>query len=225
MSSLRTESFGALAIAIIINTIVDTYRIEDEQCQYYVYIDNKEVIDRINNSEKKRMNFYYSPGYEILEEINAQIKHNYIKGSWHWIKGHTNDTTPAGLLNKHIDILANEFIISENAIPRDNAFPSNISTLRSGGQILHTHIYKHILQDNNKKKLKQYMQQKNSWTNQIYNSIDWIGHGSAMRNINISNRITIEKIIHEWNTTGQRNHTIEGRNQTCPICCIHPEDH
>jgi hypothetical protein len=74
LSSLRAELFGALALIILIHTIIQTFDPHSSSLEYWVYIDNKEVIRRINNRDTLILKDYYAPEYELTEEINYQIK-------------------------------------------------------------------------------------------------------------------------------------------------------
>ena len=49
LSSLRAELFGALALIIVINEITRMHQQTQDELEYWVYIDNKEVIRRLNN--------------------------------------------------------------------------------------------------------------------------------------------------------------------------------
>ena len=80
LSSLRSESFGALSLIILINEIVQMYRQPLDCLEYWVYIDNKEVICQINSTMPLRLTEYYAPEYEITEEILNQIFNTYATG-------------------------------------------------------------------------------------------------------------------------------------------------
>ena len=91
MSYLQAESFGALEIIILINAITQTFQQPSDCLEYWVYIDNKEVIYRINTTTHLSLTEYYAPEYELTDEIKHKIYISNEKGHWLWIESHTHN--------------------------------------------------------------------------------------------------------------------------------------
>ena len=102
-SSLRAETFGALSISVMIKIISQVHNITDENSGYDVYIDNQEVVDRMTTKQFITANDHLVPNYETHQEAISHLKDLPFDGNWQWIRAHTDDTSPAGLLNAEMD--------------------------------------------------------------------------------------------------------------------------
>ena len=224
MSSFRAESLGALAIITVIRAITQVHQIDEADATFHIYIDNKEVSDRMNDDTPSTLSDYLAPEYEIFEEIKYIQDQLPCNGTWHWIKAHANDTSMAGRLNDEMDSRANKIRKDESDIPVDAPFPSNSATIRHRDDIIHNHIDHVILHDLNDTAILAYMQQKYGWSKEVSKHINWEAHHHALKTKTHGALVGCVKLIHEWNANGVRNALIEGRPEECPECQAHNED-
>ena len=65
-------------------------------------------------------------------------------------------------------------------------------------------LYKVLQLHINGQTLKQYLIEKYSWTEQIFNSIDWASHKQEITKIPRQQKVTIYKYLHGWLATNAR---------------------
>ena len=218
LSSLRAESFGALALIIVINEIVRMHKQPHDSLEYWVYIDNKEVIRRINNTTTLRLTEYYAPEYEISEEITSQIRNTCAKGHWLWIKSHTEAQDQASIINWYVDKLVEHFRIQNVHKLSELSFPSNKATILYNNAIINTKVFDHLQNKTSNTTLRKYLQNKYGWSDSTFQDINWSAHRGALLSMPTPLRITTIKIIHNWGATGIRNKLIEKKTNQCPFC-------
>ena len=105
MSSLCAELFGALGIVLGLRNMVWCQNIViHPNAKMWIYIDNREVIERMMKWESYNQYNVLRPEYEI-EEMIIQLGMAVLPYCrWTWIKGHNAaDTSAAGVLNKVMD--------------------------------------------------------------------------------------------------------------------------
>ena len=67
--------------------------------------------------------------------------------------------------------------------------------------------------------LQEYLCNKHGWTESIFNSVDWVAHGKALREVPYLQRITVIKLIHGWNATKRRRFRMGGVDSPqCQLC-------
>ena len=209
LSSLRAESFGALALIILINEIVQIHRQPQDSLEYWVYIDNKEVIPCINNIMNLRLTEYYAPEYELSEEITNQICNTSAKGHWTWIESHTEAQDQASIINRYVDKLDEHFRTQNVHKLRELSFPSNKATILYNNSIINTKVFDHLQNKTSNTTLRKYLQEKYGWSDNTFQDINWHAHRGALLSMPTPLRITTIKIIHNWGATGIRNKLIE----------------
>lgn len=190
-----------------------------------VYIDNKEIIDRINEHKLTSTTNMMSREYEIYEAIIYQISQLNTTVHWHWIKGNSDAITYAHQINHASDDIAGHIRRHESPTPTGIQFPGNNVTITSNNEIIHSNIKAHIIHDISEIKKSQYLQRKYEWDDHTLQNISWNAHASALKRLTISKRITCIKIINEWNAIGSCNKIIDDKTPQCPICSCTNENH
>ena len=189
-----------------------------DNLEYWVYIDNKEVIRSINNTTTLRLTEYYAPEYELSEEITTQIRNTCAKGHWLWIASHTEAQDQASNINRYVDKLAEHFRVQNIHKLRELSFPSNKATILYDNSIINTKVFDHLLNNTSNTTLRKYLQEKYDWSDNTFQDINWNAHRGALLSMPTPLRITTIKIIHNWGASGIRNKLIEKKTDKCPFC-------
>ena len=74
-----------------------------------------------------------------------------------------------------------------------------------------------VLQQSTGPDLRNYIQDKNSWTQSTMDMVNWSAHGKAFRN-QISRRIHLSKLLHECLPTFHQLNKYGGSHRPCPAC-------
>ena len=191
LSSLRAELFGALALIILLNTIIQTFDQRSDNLEYWVYIDNSEVIRRINNTKPLRLTDYYAPEYELSEEINSQLQMTNAKGHWLWVESHTEAQDQASTMNRYVDKLAEQICLQNTNNLHEEIFPSNRATLFYNNEIINTKVYDHLQNNISNLTLRKYLQRKYAWTDDTFQDVNWNALQCALQSIPLTQRISL----------------------------------
>jgi hypothetical protein len=68
------------------------------------------------------------------------------------------------------------------------------------------------MQDDN---IRSFLIQKESWSSQIFNAIDWLSSEQALRQLSKNRQMSVVKLCHNYWHTGSRHVRFEGGELTC----------
>ena len=68
--------------------------------------------------------------------------------------------------------------------------------------------------------LQEYLQDKNKWDTQTFNSINWKAMGAFMKSLTGEQETNVIKLVHNWQNDGHQNHLHSEGKETpeCPVC-------
>lgn len=119
MASIYPEtSVAIMSIKFLLyleTMLKDHEKINSPSYKIKIYIDNQEVINRIQNKHKLHHNLKFYPISKALQHFISKITFNI---DWIWIKSHTQTTTITGNLNDIADKLAQQCRKSTRTTPK-----------------------------------------------------------------------------------------------------------
>ena len=88
-------------------------------------------------------------------------------------------------------------------------FESSSAEFIHKDQPVHTKIGRKITKAFLDQPLQQYIQQKEDWTDTIFDSVDWKSFKQAMKKLTIHKCINVTKYIFNWQNTGRQKQLFE----------------
>ena len=244
ISSLQAEHFGAMAISLIVLAIEWKYSIGDTGF-LLLHVDNTEVVNRIKYGVNRHMSAdnHAKTDFDIWNEthvINTMINTTVCAK---WVRGHQDkhlQEHQGGVgpmpLEAHYNILMDRkaelqrvnSIVTLPTLP----MPSDAASLVIGGAFITTKIDEHIRQAQTTGPLREYIKEKNGWSDDIFHLVDWASFGTFMGRLSVSKRAKVVKLQHNWQNTGRQKglflrslgeHEAAVSKETCPMGCGHYE--
>jgi len=190
------------------------------------------VTDPSSEIRSTKTNVSIASDWDIINEINLTLRDLQFPIFVEWIKGHQDNKKPyrdlclLAQLNVDADKAAGQFQdqYGEHR-PVVHRFSNTTAHLLMMNETV-THAYKSRLRDGaSEKPLRDYIQQRNVWSDQTMSCIDWKAHGRAL-NRNSEKRCNTVKLIHDilpTNASIAKYHPGD-REKKCPCCDVHSED-
>jgi hypothetical protein len=150
----------------------------------------------------------------------------------HWIKGHQDDKVPyeklslPAQLNVDADNLADQYILDfpdqdYNVVP---ILPTSGVQLQLKEATVTRNIKQEVMQARHVQPLIDYMMDKFEWSQETYDSVDWVTHRRAVGRWE-KRRTTIIKQIYRWLPVGKQVHRYDQKNNPgCSTCQAPLED-
>ena len=105
-------------------------------------------------------------------------------------------------------------------------FGTSAAEFVHAGHPVHTKISQKIRQAFLSPSLREFIQQKEDWTDEVFEAVDWRAFEVAMNKLTIHKQINVAKYIFNWQNTGKQkklfensNAITEQRNPTCVGMC------
>ncbi len=251
MSSLTTEHFGVIGLAVILHVLCAVFEITDQDRvpDLTLVIDNAQVSDRIlTQPEPFNTGDYISPEMDLWL-LQWQLLDNlpfFLRP--HLLKSH-QDTTPAGhrligplsfpvMMNVEADYLASNSLhdIRLPIIPRPVYSTSVASLQHTLWNTTIGDLKSYLLHKDNGKILIEYLMKRREWTPMVLGTIDWEALDIFLAKVRPTRRGTLLKLMHDWQNTGrQKQKFMDAANITpspaltattkCPMGCGQHESH
>jgi len=158
-----------------------------------VYIDNREVIERVTKKNQMKHNAKFYPLSAELLHYNNRIISNI---RWKWIKGHQNTISIPTYLNNLADQQSQKFRKNSTTTPKWHQITSHTGLLKY--QDLPIMCLKNILWAQATDQLLMYFADKwNIKQNHLY-KIDWYAFSWAIKKMSPNQAIQITKISANW---------------------------
>ena len=245
ISSLRSEHYGAMAILLLLLAI--EWKYEVEATGYIVlHIDNMEVVNRTKFGVPACMSAdkHAKTDFDIWNEshkINTMLQTTVCAK---WVRGHQDrflQEKQGGVgpmpLEAHYNILVDRSadkcrmgsVVTLPTLP----MTTDAASLVIGGAMITTKIDSHIRDAKTAGPLKEYIKEKNSWTDTDFNLVDWASLGTCMGRFSASKRAKVIKLQHNWQNTGRQKGTFlrsageddkASEEEKCPMGCGCYED-
>jgi hypothetical protein len=232
--SFRAEGYGMASALLWLRLLQrQTGFVRDTTTTNILICDNQGLLTRIEEATKWT---YTTPNVTLRPEwdIESVILHNYreldIPFQFMHVYSHQDDHGPVASLslesrlNVEADRLATEYLSSaEPRRPIALLFPSAKCQLIINNKSITRKIPQAIRYEQGSIEIRKYLRQRNTWTAQVLDEIDWDAHGSAHSH-HRSQRCYLIKLCHRHLAVGK---TLHRRNKkyspTCPGCRINVE--
>lgn len=130
-----------------------------------------------------------------------------------------------------MDDLATEICESNQPTPKISVFQSNCVAALINNSVITDKLGIRLRTHITSKLLIQYLLARNHWTQQVFESIDWISLEKYLITVTDSKHKNLIKLIHGWQHTSQRETMLRdldtesnGLDGTCPMGCGAVED-
>lgn len=213
-SSHRAEAWGMLSAVLFLHHLEVYTRTPDtpfRQCFIEAYSDNSGLITRLKQRSQYSTSYPNStlqPDWELVEQIHTLVLALPAAGlSFHWVKGHQDDTTNqlpiAAQYNIRADELAGAYLISPRTRHQfsDAVLPVERCRLIIDGNGISGRYTTAIRQAYTLPPFFKYLTQRHQWSQATLNNIDWKAYTHAARNSKI-NSIQLLKLVHDKLPTG-----------------------
>ena len=236
ISSLRSEHYGALAILILTLVIEWKYNIRTNGF-ILLHIDNTEVVNRVKYGVDERMSAdkHSKTDFDVWYEshIISQMLKSTVCAKW--VRGHQDkylQDRQGGVgpmpMEAHFNI-----IMDRRAEKRRREstrtlvtlpMTSDTASLVINGCIVTTKIDEHVRMMMTAGPIVEYIKEKNKWSEDTFNLVDWDAIGGLMGRLSASKRAKVVKLQHNWQNTGRqkglflRNRGEDDEAETSELC-------
>ena len=226
-SSFRAESYGFLALLRFLVHFCSFSEIPLPR-DLRLYTDSESLITTIHKRLEWLVEFPYSTmsaDWDLQQSISSSLRLFDRMPHIQHVKGHQDDAHDYTTLP-----LPSQLNIDADGLASSYTYPSNVSStlapLVTGSRaILHcqdgtiTSKYRSILRRlSTFERSSHYLCNKFNWSNETFNSVDWVAHGRAI-NANFPLRHFIIKYIHDWLPLGHlRSRYASFYQDSCPLC-------
>ena len=243
VSSLRPEHNGTLAGSIWLWLLEQKFDIRTGTARSG--IDNMAVITRLSTGADENGNPIHAlaTDYDLWQEHQQLLNRMTTKVTFFHVKGHQDamyedgrqgPMTRDAFWNIQMDRLAEMYRL-QRPTPLTVVLPATEAAIIYRDQVITTKIGPKIRDILHSKPLRAYVMEKEDWTEDIFNSVDWQAFERGMQKLSIHKRINVTKYIFNWQNTGRQKQLFEDgramqeeRNPqivgTCPMGCGEHED-
>jgi hypothetical protein len=144
----------------------------------------------------------------------------------HWVKGHYQGKRQLSHELNHIaDDLAGKF----NTVDRPCSTSSPIlphlyeAVLLHENQMITSRMEQMLTTIMHNQQLRNYIQKQASWSEGIFDRIDWTAHQQVYQSYKRPQRISISKLVHGLLHTNKEANKFYGSNSLCPCCTLTTE--
>ena len=234
INSLRTEHFGVLAGLLWTWLLMTKYEVESAILEGAV--DNITVVTRINTGIDNDANpkDTIASDRDVWDETMDLLKRIPIQCNLRHVKGHQDDLHKTGyqgplprdaFWNVQMDKKAESARLT-TPTPSAVIFGSSSAEFIHRGRPVHTKISTTIKQAFLDPPLREYIQQKEDWSDETFETVHWTAFRTAMNKLTIHKRINVAKYIFNWQNTGRQKQLFEesqalteDRQSTCVGMC------
>ena len=215
ISSLRSESYGGLACLIL--TWALEYKYGTNGGYVLLHIDNQEVVNRIKYGVPDEMaaEKFTKTDFDVWNEASELAKKLKATVCAKWVKGHQDKhiegvysgigpISLGGKFNILMDRRAEKRRLKSSITHHTIAFLTERATLRVNNSIVTTHISDYITYAKTAPPMIKYLKEKNDWSDETFNKVDWAAMQTYMGQISVATRAKVVKLQHNWQNTGRQ---------------------
>ena len=218
MSSLTTENYGLIGILILLHMLCKKYQLCRDECfgSVIVYIDNKTVVERGNNSQELiNLSDYNIPDQDLWSLTTEIIKKLPIRLQIKWVRGHQDRDirgekiygpfTTDVQMNILVDDLASKGMkLGQGKTIRRPNFSTSVISVYDQENVHISDVRGYMTETVNGKRMIKYVMSRRGWSAQVIQSIEWEGIEAMMRSANPIRRTRLLKMLHNWQNTGKQ---------------------
>ena len=110
-------------------------------------------------------------------------------------------------LNEMADELAGDKRALMTTSPPEIFFPASKIMIECSGEFIYGKVSTRITKIITSPSLQEYLQDKNKWDTQTFNSIDWKAMGAFMKSLTGEQETNVIKLVHNWQNDRHQGNT------------------
>ena len=235
-NSTRSE-IGGFAAPLLLVTIISKYWGLRHRCKFHWIVDSTAAISKVSITLRKngKTPCRQPSEFDLLSFIDQLTRELRRPIQITWIKGHQDDKTEydklprLAKLNVDADKLATDHRISHStqSSPIINHLPSSRVSISINGRRLTSKIDEAIRFHVDGYPMRIYLQHKHSWSDKVWDSIDFYLFGRHFKKLKPSAQTAHMKVVHDQQPLGKRRLQQSSIQdpvlQLCPCCKTAPE--
>ena len=154
---------------------------------------------------------------QILKRMKTTVTFFHVKGhqdDLYYKDGKQGPMSRDAHWNIQMDHLADLYRLQQPT-PLTTVFTSMRAAFFHKDQVVTTKVGQKIRDIIHSKPLRKYIQQKESWTDEVFDSVDWPAFERCMKKLSIHKRINVTKYIFNWQNTGRQKQLFEMWRADC----------
>jgi hypothetical protein len=222
--SFRSEGYGIASAGLFIRNLVKRFNIKPTQHSWFLYVDNKSMIQRLQGYEEhdsiSRWNLRSDEdiakvAHTLLKTVPIRIKH---------IKSHQDANRKQNELSfeAELNILADkEATRQRTTMEKPASSVQNIGTaqLQIGNMAVTRDSQRWLMQTAGRIPIEQYYRERHNWSRATFDDIGWDTQLVVLRQYTQEDQTRVIKFVHGWLPTQHRKHK-EGAatSPQCKLC-------
>jgi hypothetical protein len=196
--------------------------------------DNASVILSANRPLTDSI-FHRIEGDHDLVSTIKDLQENWCRGldiTHEWVKGHADDLNRELTRAERLNVIADDqcdVIRKQASGPRSarssaGLWDSETCALFIRGSKITSHMKERLTQQLLDAELRAYLEKKELWSAQQFESIDWTNYRSAFKRLSKGRQTAVAKATHNLWHTGTRHQQYFGEAKACCMCNCETED-
>jgi hypothetical protein len=220
--SFRAEAYGVAAVSQVLAIMVEHYELRSEEHDWYLYIDNKTLIERLDRhrNEQEYSKWNLNPDADVVNyahKLIKQIPMNIVHVKSHQSSGKDfNKLSLPVQMNTIADNLAEEQQHYNDKLP-EVYLP--FCYLKIRGKHVTKDSKRTLLEEASMIPVRQYYKDKYGWNTEIFYAINWEVQQKVLNTYPTNDQRRILKMVHGWLPTYDH---LQRENQVtsmrCPLC-------
>ena len=218
LTSLRTEHYGALGVAVLVTCLIHIHGVTIPLQSMTHHIDSTTVRDRLNKRQNTLMmsdKELSGTDYDVWAETDNLLKNPLLTIRYEHVKGHQADTLEkkykvrgplprVAHYNEVCDTIAGETRMKYEQPYHLHMFPSSKIALHNGQTFITASAYTSIIDNITGTHLAEYVQDQNKWPDHVFQTVNWEAIERYMKGMPVSKQVKICKYMHNWQNTGRQ---------------------
>jgi hypothetical protein len=231
MQSYRAEGYGRMSLLLFLTHFIRYYGIKtaDDLC-VTSYCDNSSLLkaeEEFHTRDVDSSSWYSKPDHDVimtLSEVRKELPFQLI--SRH-VKSHQDDEREFDDLSRpeQLNVLADhgataalDELRAADETKELHPLPACRAYLRDATGYITSREIRTLRTELPEYELRAYLQKRNDWSDDTYDSISWQAYGSASAGLTDGRRTFVVKLSHNWLPIGVRERRCSATTDRCPQC-------
>jgi hypothetical protein len=223
MQSYRAEGYGRMSLLLFLTHYIRFYNIEPAAgLRVTSYCDNSGLLkaeEAFHTRDVDSASWYLKPDHDVimtLSEVREGLPFQLI--SQHVNSHQDKERAFADLTRpEQLSVLA-DHRATAGQTTEFYPLPACRGYLRDGTGFITSREIRTLRTELTEYELRDYLQKRNEWSDEVYDSISWPAYRSASAGLTDSLRTFVVKLSHGWLPIGVRERRCSGTSDLCPQC-------
>jgi hypothetical protein len=216
------DLYGVAAVSQVLAIMVEHYELKSEEHNWYLYIDNKTLMDRLDRhrNEQEYSKWNLNPDANVVKYAHKLIKQ--IPMNIVHVKSHQSSGKDFNKLSLPVQMNT----IADNLAEEQQHYNDNLPEvylpfcyLKIRGKHVTKDSKRTLLEEASMIPVRQYYKDKYGWNTEIFYAINWELQQKVLNTYPTNNQRRILKMVHGWLPTYdhlQRENRVT--SMRCPLC-------